>query len=52
VSAPTFTDANHHSGSTPAVDIPIPGVPVSIAVSDLDGDGKPLGAQRVLRPSP
>jgi hypothetical protein len=41
VSAPTFTDANHHTGSAPAIDIPIPGVPVSIAVSDLDGDGKP-----------
>jgi hypothetical protein len=41
VSAPTFTDANHHTGSAPTVDLPIPGVPVSIAVSDLDGDGKP-----------
>ncbi len=41
VSAPTFIDANHHSGSAPVIDIPIPGVPVSIVVSDFDGDGKP-----------
>jgi FG-GAP-like repeat/FG-GAP repeat len=40
-SAPVFIDANHHSGSAPAIDIPIPGVPVSIVVSDFDGDGKP-----------
>ena len=40
-SAPVFVDANHHSGSAPAIDIPIPGVPVSIAVADFDGDGKP-----------
>ena len=40
-SAPVFIDANHHSGSAPAIDIPIPGVPVSIAVADFDGDGKP-----------
>ncbi|MGA3090156.1 MAG: VCBS repeat-containing protein [Terriglobales bacterium] len=39
--APVFVDANHHSGSAPAIDIPIPGVPVSIAVADFDGDGKP-----------
>lgn len=41
VSAPTFTDANHHSGAAPAVDVPIPGIPISIAISDFDGDGKP-----------
>jgi hypothetical protein len=41
VSAPAFVDANHHSGSAPAIDVPIPGVPVSIVVSDFDGDGKP-----------
>jgi hypothetical protein len=40
-SAPVFIDANHHSASAPALDIPIPGVPVSIVVSDFDGDGKP-----------
>jgi FG-GAP-like repeat len=39
-SAPVFVDANHHSGSAPAIDIPIPGVPISIAVADFDGDGK------------
>ncbi len=39
--APVLTDANHHSGSAPAIEIPIPGVPVSIAISDFDGDGKP-----------
>ena len=41
VSAPTFTDANHHSGTAPSIDVPIPGIPVSIAISDFDGDGKP-----------
>jgi len=40
-SAPAFIDASHHSGSAPAIDIPIPGVPVSIAICDFDGDGKP-----------
>jgi len=40
-SAPVFVDANHHSGSATTIDIPIPGVPVSIAVADFDGDGKP-----------
>ena len=41
VSAPAFTDANHFFGSAPVLDVPIPGVPVSIVVSDFDGDGKP-----------
>ena len=41
VSAPTFIDQSHHFGTAPALDIPIPGIPVSIVVSDFDGDGKP-----------
>jgi hypothetical protein len=39
--APAFIDANHHAGTAPLVEIPIPGVPLSIAIGDLDGDGKP-----------
>lgn len=39
--APAFIDANHHAGAAPLVEIPIPGVPVSIAIGDFDGDGKP-----------
>jgi len=39
--APAFIDANHHAGTAPLVEIPIPGVPVSIAIGDFDGDGKP-----------
>jgi len=39
--APVFIDANHHSSAVPALEIPIPGVPASIVVSDFDGDGKP-----------
>lgn len=39
--APAFIDANHHAGAAPLVEIPIPGVPVSIAIADFDGDGKP-----------
>ncbi|HWO27869.1 MAG TPA: VCBS repeat-containing protein, partial [Candidatus Acidoferrum sp.] len=39
--APAFIDANHHAGTAPLVEIPIPGVPVSIAIGDFDGDAKP-----------
>jgi FG-GAP-like repeat/FG-GAP repeat len=41
VSAPRFIDQSHPSGSAPSIDVPIPGIPVSIVVSDFDGDGKP-----------
>jgi len=41
MSAPTFIDQSHHSGTASALDVPIPGIPVSIVVSDFDGDGKP-----------
>jgi hypothetical protein len=39
--APAFIDASHHAGTAPLVEIPIPGVPVSIAIGDFDGDAKP-----------
>jgi FG-GAP-like repeat/FG-GAP repeat len=41
VSTPAFTDARHFLGPAPTLDVPIPGVPISIVVSDFDGDGKP-----------